>query len=209
MQEGYLVWPWGGLDGIIDENKVGVLMEKLIRQYDKRTGKTYFYRQEKIVDEETGKVRYKRSIVGKLGENGEVVPTGKVGRPVKVGQVVVEKDGQVDENKDKVNQMVVEIEELEKMVLMMQEKIAKMKKMLEGIRKPACADLFGDDVAWLQGYVSALEDKAVAFTGFAFAIAEVFCLIEVLDHLRGVGLPAVAGIDGGDLCLGIVDRDVV
>ena len=53
----------------------------LIRQYDKRTGKTYFYNQEQIVDPVTGKKKFKRSIAGKLGPNGNIIPTGKVGRP--------------------------------------------------------------------------------------------------------------------------------
>ncbi len=64
----------------------------LIRQYDKRTGKTYFYNQEKIIDPETGKVKYKRSIAGKLGPDGSMVPTGKIGRPVGSTKDVLNKE---------------------------------------------------------------------------------------------------------------------
>jgi len=57
--------------------------QRLIRQFDNRTGKTYFYTEERFTDPETGETKVKRHIAGKLAEDGSIIPTGKKGRTKK------------------------------------------------------------------------------------------------------------------------------
>ncbi len=53
-----------------------------IRHYDKRVGITYVYESESYYDKEKHQSRSKRKLIGKIDpETGEIVPTGKVGRP--------------------------------------------------------------------------------------------------------------------------------
>ena len=54
-----------------------------VRHYDKRTGTTYVYESRGYYDREAHKTKHRRRLIGKLNENGEVVPTGKRGRPRK------------------------------------------------------------------------------------------------------------------------------
>lgn len=58
--------------------------QRLVRQFDKRSGNTYFYTEEKITDPVTGEVKVKRHIAGKLAEDGSMIPTGKKGRPKRI-----------------------------------------------------------------------------------------------------------------------------
>lgn len=48
------------------------------------SGVVYVYSREKVTDEQTGKTKVVRKVVGKVDpDTGEVVPTGSVGRPPK------------------------------------------------------------------------------------------------------------------------------
>lgn len=52
----------------------------IVKLKDKRTGTTYVYESESYWDKEKKQPRSHRKLIGKLDENGEVIPTGKSGR---------------------------------------------------------------------------------------------------------------------------------
>ncbi len=55
-----------------------------IKYFDKRVGITYVYESESYYDQEKHQSRSKRKLIGKIDpETGEMVPTGKKGRPSK------------------------------------------------------------------------------------------------------------------------------
>ena len=55
-----------------------------IEHYDKRVGITYVYESESYYDSDKHQSRSKRKLIGKIDpETGEMVPTGKKGRPSK------------------------------------------------------------------------------------------------------------------------------
>lgn len=51
----------------------------IIHNYDPRVNITYVYESKGYYDRETHKTKTKRKLIGKLDENGNVVPTGKRG----------------------------------------------------------------------------------------------------------------------------------
>lgn len=53
----------------------------IIKTFNKATGITYVYESEAYWDPEKKQSRSRRKLIGKLDENGDVVPTGKHGRP--------------------------------------------------------------------------------------------------------------------------------
>ena len=53
----------------------------LVKTFNKATGVTYVYESESYWDAEKKQSRSRRKLVGKLDENGNVVATGKLGRP--------------------------------------------------------------------------------------------------------------------------------
>ena len=56
----------------------------IVRNYDPRRGVTYVYESKKYYDRTLHKAKNKRRLIGKLDPiTGEVVPTGKRGRPPK------------------------------------------------------------------------------------------------------------------------------
>ncbi len=55
----------------------------LIHLHDKRRNVTYVYESTNYWDKEAKKYKAHRKLIGKLDENGEIVPTGKRGRPKK------------------------------------------------------------------------------------------------------------------------------
>lgn len=58
-------------------------MSSIVKIKNKTTGITYVYESESYWDKEKKQPRNHRTLIGKLDENGEVVPTGKRGRPKK------------------------------------------------------------------------------------------------------------------------------
>ena len=52
----------------------------IVKLKDKRTGTTYVYESESYWDKEKKQPRSRRKLIGKLDENGDVIPTGKSGR---------------------------------------------------------------------------------------------------------------------------------
>lgn len=62
-----------------------------IEHYDKRVGITYVYESESYYDSEKRQSRSRRKLIGKIDpETGEMVPTGRKGRPSKN---ITSKDG--------------------------------------------------------------------------------------------------------------------
>ncbi|MCD8077483.1 MAG: hypothetical protein LUE63_03750 [Lachnospiraceae bacterium] len=56
----------------------------LIKCFDKRVGITYVYESESYYDKEKHQSRSRRKLVGKIDpETGEIIPTGRKGRPSK------------------------------------------------------------------------------------------------------------------------------
>lgn len=53
----------------------------IIRNYNSRAKTTYVYESKGYYDRDAHKTKTKRTLIGKLDENGNVVPTGKIGRP--------------------------------------------------------------------------------------------------------------------------------
>lgn len=58
-------------------------MPFVVRCFNKKTNTTYCYQCENFKDENTGEWKSRRRLIGKLGENGEIIPTGKRGRKPK------------------------------------------------------------------------------------------------------------------------------
>ena len=55
----------------------------IVKLRDKRSGTVYVYESESYWDKEKGQPRNTRKLIGKLDENGNIVPTGKSGRKKK------------------------------------------------------------------------------------------------------------------------------
>ena len=55
----------------------------IVKLKDKRSGTVYVYESESYWDKEKGQPRNTRKLIGKLDENGNIVPTGKSGRKKK------------------------------------------------------------------------------------------------------------------------------
>lgn len=53
----------------------------IVKVFNKKTGVTYVYESESYWDPEKKQPRNRRKLIGKLDENGEIVPTGKKGKP--------------------------------------------------------------------------------------------------------------------------------
>lgn len=51
----------------------------IVKSVNKKTGITYVYESESYWDPEKKQPRNRRKLIGKLDENGEIVPTGKRG----------------------------------------------------------------------------------------------------------------------------------
>ena len=66
---------------------------------NKITGITYVYESESYWDKEKKQPRNRRTLIGKLDENGEIVPTGKRGRPRKEDPVLTSEDRRKVEEK--------------------------------------------------------------------------------------------------------------
>ena len=58
--------------------------------HNKKNGNTYVYQAESYYDPAKKRCGTRRKLIGKLGENGEVIPTGKRGRPPKQPSVDAE-----------------------------------------------------------------------------------------------------------------------
>ena len=67
----------------------------IVEHYDKRVGITYVYESQSYYDKEKHQSRSKRKLIGKKDpETGEIIPTGKKGRPSKY--ITSKDDGEPD-----------------------------------------------------------------------------------------------------------------
>ncbi len=55
----------------------------IVHCFNKRTGVTYVYESHNFWDKEAKKYKARRKLLGKLDENGDLIPTGPKGRPKK------------------------------------------------------------------------------------------------------------------------------
>lgn len=69
----------------------------LIKCFDKRVGITYVYESESYYDKEKHQSRSRRKLVGKIDpETGEMIPTGRKGRPSKNPSSKAENESALD-----------------------------------------------------------------------------------------------------------------
>ena len=111
-------------------------MSYTVRCYNKNVDATYVYRCENYKDPDTGKWKSRRECVGKLDENGHIVPTGKRGRKRKesvAGGISSRTDSadlkQLENSLRSEIQEQIQAEYLEQMLLL-QNRIAELEKRL-------------------------------------------------------------------------------
>lgn len=68
-------------------------MACIVKSYNKKSGVTYVYESVSVWDPTAKISRPQRRLIGKLNAEGEIVPTGKPGRPRKVKTEVSEEAG--------------------------------------------------------------------------------------------------------------------
>lgn len=91
----------------------------LVKTKDKKTGIIYVYESVSYWDPEKRQPRNKRKLIGKLDENGDIVPTGNVGRkkkktvsPEELGKVVDE----LERSRQECLDAQIKIKELERTI---------------------------------------------------------------------------------------------
>ena len=91
----------------------------IVKIKDKKTGTIYVYESKSYWDAEKKQARNKRKLIGKLDENGVIVPTGNVGRkkkktvsPEELGKVVDE----LERYKQECLDAEIKIKELERTI---------------------------------------------------------------------------------------------
>ena len=97
----------------------------IVYQKDKRTGTTYVYENQSFWDKELKRSRSKRKLIGKLNEDGEIVPTD--GRCKKLSPSYVPKEDEY--------QMPKTMKEMRAEILRLLDENAALKKQLEELRK--------------------------------------------------------------------------
>lgn len=113
---------------------------------DHRSGITYVYEVEKKIDGSTGKMKSTRSLIGKLDEKGNVVPTS--GRRGRLPKTQVPESTTGEAAKDEIKRLKKETEDLKDSINMLQKNqreiisglerllaIAKNQEMKNGARK--------------------------------------------------------------------------
>lgn len=99
-------------------------MSSIVKHTNKKTGITYVYESESYWDKEKQQPRNKRKLIGKLDDNGQVVPTGKRGRRKKEAEGTIENDGLAQELLD----CRRELDEANKKILEQELLIVKLQK---------------------------------------------------------------------------------
>lgn len=69
----------------------------IVKMKDKRSGTIYVYASESYWDKEKGQPRNKRKLIGKLDEDGNIVPTGRSGRKKSKPETSAPADQEVEE----------------------------------------------------------------------------------------------------------------
>lgn len=97
---------------------------------DHRSGITYVYETEKKVDESTGEIKKVRSLIGKLDERGNIVPTS--GRRGRLPKKQVSKSTIDETAKDEVTRLKKETEDLKNTISMLQKN---QREIINGLEK--------------------------------------------------------------------------
>lgn len=97
---------------------------------DHRSGITYVYEVEKKIDGSTGEIKNVRSLIGKLDEKGNVVPTS--GRRGRLPKKQVSKSTIDEVAKDEVTRLKKETEDLKNTISMLQKN---QREIINGLEK--------------------------------------------------------------------------
>lgn len=97
---------------------------------DHRSGITYVYEVEKKVDGSTGEIKNVRSLIGKLDEKGNVVPTS--GRRGRLPKTHVPESTTDEAAKDEIKRLKKETEDLKDSITMLQKN---QREIISGLEK--------------------------------------------------------------------------
>lgn len=97
---------------------------------DHRSGITYVYEVEKKVDGSTGEIKNVRSLIGKLDEKGNVVPTS--GRRGRLPKTQVPESTTDEAAKDEIKRLKKETEDLKDSITMLQKN---QREIISGLEK--------------------------------------------------------------------------
>jgi hypothetical protein len=105
-------------------------MPGIIYQRDKRSGSTYAYRDRKVLDERTGRVRTRREYIGRVDPStGDIVPKAEHGRNARRVTPVAGEEGSVADLAAALRDRDEELTRLREQVLALSERNA----ALEGV----------------------------------------------------------------------------
>ena len=97
---------------------------------DHRSGITYVYEVEKKVDGSTGEIKNVRSLIGKLDEKGNVVPTS--GRRGRLPKTQAPESTTGEASKDEIKRLKKETEDLKDSITMLQKN---QREIISGLEK--------------------------------------------------------------------------
>lgn len=120
----YYIWRW---------NTTATIYQK-----DKKTGITYVYSQTSEWIPELGQPRSHRKLIGKLSDTGEIIPTGRVGRPKKNADSTTRSSStdqktdtkEMQKLKDTISRLEARIAQLEAEQNSLKERISKARMIL-------------------------------------------------------------------------------
>ena len=114
-----------------------------IEHYDKRVGITYVYESESYYDREKQQSRSRRKLIGKIDpETGEMIPTGKRGRPSKnitpnnetvdYKRLSLSLQKQLEKSEDKIKTMEADLKKAKDTINGYQKTIRKISALCDG-----------------------------------------------------------------------------
>ena len=107
----------------------------IVKMKDKRSGTVYVYESESYWDKEKSQPRNRRKLIGKLDENGNIVPTGKSGRKKKETADQSPDQKEVEELQKRLDDAEAAIRERDLKITMLEkqkkEMASALKKLLE------------------------------------------------------------------------------
>ena len=113
-------------------------MACIVKSYNKKSGVTYVYSSVSVWDPEAKISRPQRRLIGKLNAEGEIVPTGKPGRPRKVKTEVAEESASSETEETTTptyTEFMLVLAELEETRDLLQKKEAQNKLLDEEVRR--------------------------------------------------------------------------
>lgn len=100
----------------------------IVKSKNKKTGITYVYESESYWDPEKKQPRNRRKLIGRLDENGGIVPTGARGRKKSKDSQQVDRDRVVADLDDAVSYYQEQCRESEKQNALLRDQIRKLEK---------------------------------------------------------------------------------